>query len=197
MLTGVRVDLDGTIVAVKIDDTTAAQRIAVMRQPRSSPPGPTTPAKRSPTSTSYSTNSAPPPHTTTTSPSSTKKPPAMAGCRFIRHPPGSAATNSQSPARRVRLDRLTDAGLGLYTHGIRTARAEQEHLLEQIDQAGYDLERMQVAMTGTNAATVDVAIRGIDIHSARANHAPDSVELTAWDVPVRIPGASIYLSVAE
>ncbi|MFJ8896787.1 DUF3846 domain-containing protein [Leifsonia sp. NPDC102414] len=32
MLSGVRIDLDGTIVAVKIDDTTSAQRVAGMKE---------------------------------------------------------------------------------------------------------------------------------------------------------------------
>ncbi|MFJ8896651.1 hypothetical protein ACIRCZ_18860 [Leifsonia sp. NPDC102414] len=113
---------------------------------------------------------------------------------FHPAPAGFGGNELAIPTRPVRLNRLTDAGLALYTHGVRTALAEQEHLCEHIDQARHDLERMQVAMTGTNAATVDAVIRAIDINDARANHAPDNVELTAWDVPVRVPGTTTTLN---
>ncbi|MFJ8896784.1 hypothetical protein ACIRCZ_19535 [Leifsonia sp. NPDC102414] len=116
---------------------------------------------------------------------------------FHPAPAGFGGNELAVPARPIRLDRLTDAGLALYAHGIQAALAEQEQLLKQIDQARYDLERMHIAMTGTNSTTVDVAIRAIDINAARANSTRDTVELAAWDVPVRIPGGDTVLNPPE
>lgn len=107
---------------------------------------------------------------------------------FHPAPAGFDGNELALTARTVRLDRLTDAGLALYAHGVRTALHERDQLLEQIQTARHDLERMLDAIDGTAAATAARLAHQIDIDVQRAKNAAPIRQVAAWDVPVRIPG---------
>jgi len=113
---------------------------------------------------------------------------------FHPAPAGFGGNELALPARPVRLDRLTAAGLALYTVGVQTALAEREDLVRQIELAKLDLERMHIAATGTLDQVVRGVIRGIEKqHRDTQDAEPRPQTLEAWDVPVRIPGTNTTL----
>jgi len=116
---------------------------------------------------------------------------------FHPAPAGFGGNELVRPAPKVNLGGLTDAGLQLYAHGVRTALQERERLLEQIDQASHDLQRMHAATDGTTARLVTDVLRHLDTLERRrqATDRPPTRPLTAWaDVPVRIPGTTTYIT---
>lgn len=120
--------------------------------------------------------------------------PQQAGAvAFHPAPPEFGGKDLEQPARRVRMDRLTQKGLALYVQGVRAALEERDELLRQIQDAEHDLERMLIAMDGTIAHLVDRHLHYVAVleHRAKTEHQP--APLTPWDVPVRQPGTGEYL----
>ncbi|UAJ81780.1 hypothetical protein IT072_20770 (plasmid) [Leifsonia sp. ZF2019] len=115
---------------------------------------------------------------------------------FHPAPAGFGGDEVAIPARPVRLDRLTDAGLQLYTHGIRTALQERAHLRQQIDDTVLDLERIHTVTDGTTAGLVASVLHHLDVVEHRRRTATGTAStrpVTAWsDAPVRIPGTTTY-----
>ncbi|MFF1573915.1 hypothetical protein ACFVWR_14305 [Leifsonia sp. NPDC058292] len=99
----------------------------------------------------------------------------------------------ERPARRVRLDRLTQKGLALYVHGVRAALEERDELLRQIQDAEHDIERMLIAMDGTIAHVVDRHLHYMAVLEHRAKNQSQPAPLTPWDVPIRQPGTGEYI----
>ncbi|MFJ8896591.1 hypothetical protein ACIRCZ_18560 [Leifsonia sp. NPDC102414] len=111
---------------------------------------------------------------------------------FHPAPAGFGGNELAIPARKVNLTGLTDAGLQLYIHGVRAAHTGRVQLLEQIETAGHDLERMLIALDGTATTTGARIAHLIDVAERHANYVPTGHHVTGWDVPVRIPGTTTY-----
>lgn len=99
----------------------------------------------------------------------------------------------QRPDRPVRTDRLTQKGLALYVYGFRAALRERDELLQQIQVAEHDLERMLIAMDGTIAHIVDGHLHYMATLEHRAKNEHQPALLTPWNVPIRKPGTTDYL----
>ncbi|MEO7016622.1 MAG: hypothetical protein ABI130_14470 [Leifsonia sp.] len=115
---------------------------------------------------------------------------------FHPAPAGFGGNEVAIPVRRVRLDRISAAGFELYAHGVRTALNERDQLLEELEVARQDLERMLDAMDGTRRHIVAEHLRSVDVQEHRRRvHATPAHQVTSWgDVPVRIPGTTDYTS---
>ncbi|GIT82095.1 hypothetical protein LLS1_37640 [Leifsonia sp. LS1] len=112
---------------------------------------------------------------------------------FHPSPPAFGGKDLEWPARRVRLDRLTQKGLALYVHGVCTALQERDELLRQIQDAEHDIERTVIAMDGTIAQIVNRHLRYMTVLERRTKNESESAPLTPWDVPIRQPGTDQYL----
>ena len=104
---------------------------------------------------------------------------------FHPAPPEFGGKDLERPARRVRMDRLTQKGLALYVPGVSA--------LHQIQDAEQDLERMLIAMDGTIAHIVDRHLHYMAVLERRAKNDFQPAALTPWDVPIRQPGTGEYL----
>ena len=95
------------------------------------------------------------------------------------------------------LGRLTNAGLTLYTVGVRIALRERVHLEHQIAKAGAELESLRTVPTREERQRIAAAEqRAWDAAQYRKKReaelaARPQSTVQAWDdVPVRIPGTS-------
>ncbi|MFK3672457.1 hypothetical protein ACI2IX_20000 [Leifsonia aquatica] len=97
------------------------------------------------------------------------------------------------PARPVRLDRLTDAGLTLYQVGVRAALAEEDALRNQLAAAVDELQVWR-RMPTRDERRKETARHLHGVAAAAVRHEPKtSTPVTAGPWAVRIPGTTTVL----